>query len=401
MAGSQIENASFSNDSIFMIDTSIGLGSGKILAVLALDMKHHVRNEGAPNLQNIRCVAVSVAVSWTGESIANFLEKIIAVIGRPAAYLKDGGKDLGKAVRVLSERGLPSFSIDDISHIVANLLKNKYQNHSMFETFISACGKISKKVKQTVLACLAPPKVTTKARFMNLHRLVKWADSLLKHSPKGRAPKDSILSKLRESLDQIPQCKTFISHFLRDANPLLECQKILKTKGLTTDTYLECKRWIESLPVRSPVRKGFINWAEKQLLVAKQLGFDGLPICSDNIESLFGISKQHGTGEIKDANRIALRIPAICGELTIEDARRVLNVSVKKQRQIEDSLLSLTSQRRKILQNPGCLDQILSDETKQNLELVPRSKKWSKNEKYTNIPNDYKIPIGPLLSSEN
>ncbi len=399
--GSQMENAPFSNDSIFMIDTSIGLGSGKILAVLALDMKHHLRNEGAPNLQNIRCVAVSVAVSWTGESIANFLEKIIAIIGRPVAYLKDGGKDLGKAVRVLSERGLPSISIDDISHVVANLLKHKYQNHPMFETFISACSKVSKKVKQTILACLAPPKVTTKARFMNLHRLVKWADRLLKHSPKGRAPKGSILSKLRESLDQIPQCKTFISHFLRDANPLLECQKILKTKGLTIETYLECKRWIENIPVRSSVRKGFCKWAEKQLVVAKQLRLVGLPICSDNIESVFGISKQHGTGEIKDANRIALRIPAICGDLTIEDARQVLSISVKNQRQVEDSLFSLTAQRRQILQNPGCLDQILSDETKHNLELVPRPKKWSKNEININIPNNYKKPIGPLYSLKN
>jgi hypothetical protein len=36
---------------------------------------------------------------------------------------------------------------------------------------------------------------------------------------------------------------------------------------------------------------------------------NGIPISSDCIESLFGVSKQHGAGKIKDANRIALRIP--------------------------------------------------------------------------------------------
>jgi hypothetical protein len=39
-----------------------------------------------------------VANSWTGETIADLLGRLIAVMGRPAAYLKDGGGDLHKAV---------------------------------------------------------------------------------------------------------------------------------------------------------------------------------------------------------------------------------------------------------------------------------------------------------------
>jgi hypothetical protein len=102
----------------------------------------------------------------------------------------------------------------------------------MFKTFISACGKISKSFKQTIRAILAPPKVSTKARFMKIHRLVRWASQLLKHSPKGRAPTGSLLAKLRASLNQLPECKIFISCFLRDANALLACQKVLKTNRI-------------------------------------------------------------------------------------------------------------------------------------------------------------------------
>jgi hypothetical protein len=396
---SQIDSNLFSNRFIWSIDISIGLGSGKILAVLALDTKHHVLNQGAPKLQNVNCVAVSVAASWDGVSIAEFLRKVIAISGKPVAFLKDGGKDLAKAVRVLREQGCPCLSIDDISHTIANLLKHEYQDHPMFKTFLSSCGKASKKLKQTVLACLAPPKVSTKARFMNLHRLIRWADQLLKHSPKGRAPQGSILSKLRASLDQIPECKAFISRFLRDANPLLECQKILKNKGLSQYTYRECQQLLENIPSRSPVRRGFTTWAEKQLMVAKNLGIEkeGLPISSDMIESLFGVSKQHGTGEIKDANRIALRIPAMCGELTREDVQSVLSISVKEQQRILGSLPSLTKQRRQVLPNPGCLNKILSDEENQNLEFIPRSKKQSKNLINPNITMDYQKATGPFI----
>ncbi len=66
-AGTQISADRFSNGFIWMIDTSIALGAGKILGVLALNADHHQVNAGAPSLQSVHCVAVAVAISWTGE----------------------------------------------------------------------------------------------------------------------------------------------------------------------------------------------------------------------------------------------------------------------------------------------------------------------------------------------
>ncbi|HZC03067.1 MAG TPA: hypothetical protein VE844_17425, partial [Gammaproteobacteria bacterium] len=133
------------------------------------------------------------------------------VVGRPAAYRKDGGRELKKAPDVLSERGLGSPVIDDISHAVANMLKRRYETHPQFATFLSACGRVSSRLKHTVLACLTPPKVQTRSRFMNVHRLVRWADRVLGLSPAGRAPAGSVLSKLRTCLDDLPACRTAIS----------------------------------------------------------------------------------------------------------------------------------------------------------------------------------------------
>ena len=401
--GSQISGNRFSNGLIFMLDISIGLGAGKILAVPALDAGHHAYNQNAPALFDVNCIAVSVEASWTGEKIAAFLQKVIAVMGRPAAYLKDGGTDLGKAVRLLGERGLAGLSIDDISHAVANILKREYKRHPMFETFISACGSCSKRLKQTVLTCLVPPKVSTKARFMNINRLVTWADKILRHSPKGRASQDSILSKLRTSIGRIPECKVFIKRFLRDTNPLLESQKILKNIGLSQDSYRQCLKLIETIPPRSSVRIGFTKWMENQIMIAENLGLQhtGMPISSDSIESLFGVSKQHGCGKIKDANRIALRIPALCGELTRKDAQMVPDISVKEQQHIESSLPSLTKQRREVLPNPGCLDKIIDDkEEKKNLKLLPGSKKRSKNLIKLDITDHYNEAAGPLIDPQ-
>lgn len=403
LVGTQVPGAPFSNGFLWIIDTSIALGAGKILAVLTLNVRHHHLSSAAPSLQNVHCVAVSVAISWTGEDIADFLQRLIAVLGRPAGYLKDGGSDLAKAVRVLDERGFPGHAIDDISHMIANLLKHEYGHHFLFDTFICACGKASQKLKQTILACLAPPKVSTKARFMNLHRLVLWADRLLKHSPIGRASQESLIAKLRASMDQLPACKAFISRFLRDAAPLLECQKLLKAKGLSKKTGKECEALIEGLPPSSPVRIGFTNWVKEHLKVAEKLGVAGmgLPISSDPIESLFGVAKRHGINETKDANRIAARLPALCGHVTEEDAQKVLEVSVAQQEEVLGSLSSLTKQRREILPNPGYLENMTLDGAAQNLELIPKAGNRSKSPITLDISGRYTKTSGPVISLKN
>jgi hypothetical protein len=375
----------FSGGFILLLDASIGLGKGKILTVLALDARHHLLNQGAPSLQQVICVAVAVKDTWTGETIADLLRELIAQIGRPVAYLKDGGTDPGKAVRLLSEQGSASVSIDDISHVVANLLKNQFQNHPLFDVFIRACGAVSRLFKQTILACLAPPKVSTKARFMNLHRLVKWAALLLKQSPRGRAANGSLLQKLRDSLDQLPQCRGFINEFLLNAEPLIKCQKILKTQGLSQDSSDQCRPIIATIP-NPVIRIRFMAWLDNHLGIAHTLGLNeiGLPISSDSIESLFGVAKHHGTGEIKDANRIALRIPALCGKLTRQDAENVLRITVKEQQHWVGSLPSLTRQRRDVFARGGRLDDINTNAANPNVAFVAGSKSEQKSHNMIN-----------------
>ena len=191
LKGLPLSQAPFTNGLIWMLDISIGLGTGKMLAVLACDAQHHQRAPGALALEHGHCIGVGVADSWTGETIADVLKRLIAQMGRPATYLKDGGSELQKAVDLLAEQGLSSPCLDDIAHAVAGMLKRIYQDHPSFETFLSACGRISGTLKHTLLACVAPPKVRTKARFMNVHRLCTWADRVLQLSPPGGAKSGS------------------------------------------------------------------------------------------------------------------------------------------------------------------------------------------------------------------
>jgi hypothetical protein len=339
-----------------------------------------------------------VADAWTGDTIAELLDRLIARMGRPAAYLKDGGSDLQKAVGILDEQGLASPCLDDISHAVAGMLKRTYQDHPAFETFLSACGRVSGKLKHTILACLAPPKVRTKARFMTVHRLFTWAEQVLELSPAGGAKKCSVLAKLRTCLDQLPACKALIKRFRTDVHGLLECQKILKTKGLSHDTRKQCEPLIETMP-SAALRREFRAYLAFELETAKTLGLDhvGLPISSDAIESLFGVAKRQGVGETQDANRMALRLPAFCGVPTRQEAEQVLKVSMARQQELTVQCTSLTKQRREVLGHPERLESLSLEQATSHVELIPSPKNRSNHREIISISNGYEECHGPPL----
>jgi hypothetical protein len=400
LKGLPLSQAPFTNGLIWMLDISIGLGTSKMLAVLACEAHHHQLTPGALSLDRVHCIGVGVAASWTGDTIAGLLKRLIAQLGRPAAYLKDGGSELQKAVDLLGEQGLSSPCLDDISHAVAGMLKRVYQAHPSFETFLSACGRVSGKLKHTILACLAPPQVRTKARFMNVHRLFTWADQVLGLSPPGGAKSGSTLAKLRACLEQLPACKALIKRFRADALGLLACQKLLKNKGLSHDTRAQCAPLIETMP-SSALRQEFRAYLDFELKTATTLGLDhvGLPISSDAIESLFGVAKLRGVGETQDANRIALRLPALCGVPTREEAKQVLDVNVARQQAFTGQVISLTKQRREVLAHPERLESLSLTQDTPHVELIASPKKRSNHQNIIQISTSYEELYGPQLRS--
>ena len=58
--------------------------------MLAIDAQHHQFLGAASALDLVSCIGGSVGESWTGEAIADRLDRLIAQMGRPAASPKDG-----------------------------------------------------------------------------------------------------------------------------------------------------------------------------------------------------------------------------------------------------------------------------------------------------------------------
>jgi len=178
---------------------------------------------------------VCVADAWTGETIAKWLGRLIAVMGRPAAYLKDGGGDLHKAVAFLGDQGLRSPCIDDISHAVAGMLKR-----------FSTITRHSRPLCRPVVASRANSRHDSGVFGApeSTHQSPIYACPSLVHL--GRSGAQALASRGRQDrLDlrqvagvsgSIARVQSRIKRFRGEASSLLACQKILKTTGLSHDT---------------------------------------------------------------------------------------------------------------------------------------------------------------------
>jgi hypothetical protein len=121
---------------------------------------------------------------------------------------------------------------------------------------------------------------------------------------------------------------------------------------------------------------------------------------SDPIESLFGLGKLHGTGEIKDANRIALRLPALCGTPTRAEVEQVIKISVAEEQQITGRFTSLVKQRREVLPHPDRLESLSTQQAGTHIEFIASAKKRDNNRKILYLPICYKATHGPQLQCQ-
>ena len=97
------------------------------------------------------------------------------------------------------------------------------------------------------------------------------------------------------------------------------------------------------------------------------------------------------------ANRIALRLPALCGTPTRAEAQQVLEIGVAQQQALTGQLTSLTKQRREVLPYPDGLERLGLEQAQNYVELLPASKNRTNTPEIINISRSYQETSGPQL----
>ncbi len=316
---------------VAIIDHSIDIGTKKALVVLRVTVDALSKRGRAICLEDCECVGLTIAEKVDGESLAKELESIFKKAGTPSAVLKDCDRTLNKGTQRWTEGcGKVISIIDDLGHVMASALKAQFEKSEEYKRFTSLISNGAKKIRQTDLAFLTPPKLRSKGRFQSIGKVAEWAEKMIAVLQNNTSDQqDDTLDRLQKAFPDFTQSSEFIENFAGTTGVLSKVMKVLKNKGLAPSSHDQCQELSEQLPQDSKVRQRLVLWLQQHLIIQQKITTFPLLISSDIIESLFGKFKYVlQRSPQADMNRTVLLLPALCGnqdEETITEALHQAN----------------------------------------------------------------------------
>ena len=208
-----------------------------------------------------------MAETVNGQSIATELDGIFNVAGVPSAILKDCDRTLNKGVELWKTKHQFSTPIiEDISHVMAAAIKKQFENTEYYRKFTQFISYGAKKLRQTSLSFLAPPKLRTKGRFLSIGRLGRWSEKMLEVLQQTQ---NIYYQKLQEALPEFHSIKPFIIQFAEIAHVVSSTLKVLKNNGLDETSFNQCSQLLEQLPKNSIVKQRQLIWLKHHIALKK------------------------------------------------------------------------------------------------------------------------------------
>lgn len=333
-----------------IIDHSIDIGTKKALVVLRLPLAALACRKSAVTLEDCECIGLKVCEQVNGESVSCDLTEIFQQAGTPHAIIKDGDATLNKGVRLWAQtQASPVPIIHDIGHAFANILKKVYAPDTQFQRFIKITQQAAKRLRQTDMAFLIPPKLRSKGRFQSISQLGKWAEKM--HTALSASEQDhqgGVLERLHKILPDLLTLTGFIKKFVVTTQGVAQIMEIIKNQGLTPATASVCRKKIAALPQHSGLKQRLRQWFCQHADVQKKFHVP-LLVSSDIIESLLGKFKYIlERSPQADMNRTVLLIPALCAKLDHQVVSRALShVSHRDLQAWEQTHIPYTMRRRR------------------------------------------------------
>jgi len=175
---------------VWWVDHSVQIGQEKCLVILGIRLADLPPRGTCLKHEDMELIALIPRISWTRKDVADALEAATARTGVPRAIIDDHGVDIAGGVSLFQTRHAQAVEIYDIKHKAACLLKRRLEKDPRWQAFHTEVSRTRCAVQQTEMAFLVPPGPKPKARFMNLKKLLRWAERILAILA---APKENVL----------------------------------------------------------------------------------------------------------------------------------------------------------------------------------------------------------------
>ena len=275
---------------VLIIDESIQIGTEKLLLLLGLPLNKDQSRCTPLTSRDVQVLGMEVQHSWTGELIADFLQRTLAGFPNlnPAYFISDRGSSLLSAIRRLGYSW-----VSDCSHEMMNAVKDIFNNDKALQDLCAAIGTLRSRFLLTGWGGLLPATLRDKDRFLRLFTIVDWVRRLDSYW-------DRLPGKVRPNLSFYRRQPALLRR-LNQVRDLVEITaKLLKAAGLSRATHRRWQQQVTSYLNQQAV----VTHAARKFIVRLEAYFANhapkyetqgrLLCCSDIIESTFGRYKNKG-----------------------------------------------------------------------------------------------------------
>ncbi len=277
------------NDWIILLDHSIQIGNQKILVIYGV-RQSELKFERALQYKDLTTLAIVSKTKWTGQDVADQIIKLEKDLGKIIYAIGDYGGNLKKGLRICEIK-----HIHDLTHWMALEVEKLYKNDKKYLCFSLKMSELRIKFSQSDLAHIIPPKQRKKSFYQNIKTISDWAVKSLQFLERENEKTKSYI-KEKENLLWLKDYEDFIYELDSINQTICEIEKVLKTKGLSTETIKTCNS-ILNLSKLNKSEKGkkikpkILNYLRQTLQLVPQK--ESLLCTSDILESAFGKYKNY------------------------------------------------------------------------------------------------------------
>lgn len=322
------------SDWIFILDHTIEFGPQKCLLVLGVTAEVLATSNGPITQSQVRVLHVEIAWKTNSEQIYAVLKNLIERTGVPLQIVSDGGRDLRKAIRLISQEHPGIRTTYDITHKCGLILSHLLDRDMRWRRFQEHYAWTKRKCVHSRFAFLSPKKLNDKSRWNNLDTCVDWAEKIIQFR-----------KSIHQKLPTLPQDRTgFIRQFdatfgwindfsesIRQWSSILQVISIardeVKTFGLRADSAIRFNEKIAQLsltisPAETVAHDLALFLQQQSLGITPEQKFLGT---SDIIESVFAKYKNFSARTpLKGIGKTVLAIPAFVGTISTEKVANAL-----------------------------------------------------------------------------
>lgn len=168
-----------------IFDKTIQMGPDKCLVVLGVDLNKLNPDNLTLSHKDLEPLAITVSKSCPGETVCEALQQAVKKTGGYCQLLTDGGSDLSRGIRLFENDKNSKKHFFDITHKIGLFMKASFEKDGCWKQLMTEATTFTQKIKLSVIAHLAPPRLRLKSSILNIGQFVLWGCKLFDFFEKG------------------------------------------------------------------------------------------------------------------------------------------------------------------------------------------------------------------------